>query len=428
MRADLLEQIEATTKRAPKERLLAQMDEQGQRLVKKALDPDITFGITVDEDEALASRSFKAGFTAEGAEWWHRLEAFLEQAQVRHITGGDAQNAMWALLKTAPGAKDLKWACRILNRDLRAGFDIRTFNKVFGEGAIQKFEVQLAETYDPDRHELKGLWFFQPKLDGNRVVMIDGKPMSRGGKVYPNCESHIAELLGHDPFFFSKWVLDGEMMGNLGFDQSSGALRRSSGKGKKADFTYWVFDIIDRREWEERKTRVLLYRRTDCFEFFKRFKSDRIKMVPYGQIHDPTHRDVARMCDGYVADGFEGAMAKDAQSGYVWDRGHNLLKVKKFYDADLKVVELYEGRNQHKGSLGGFIVEGTIDGRPCRSKVGSGFGHRHDPKEPGKVLRQDVWRNPKDWIGAVVQVQYQDFTKDGSLRFPVFIMRRRDKE
>jgi hypothetical protein len=69
-----------------------------------------------------------------------------------------------------------------------------------------------------------------------------------------------------------------------------------------------------------------------------------------------------------------------------------------------------------------------------RSEVGGGFAHRFDPKKPDQVLRQDVWSHRDDWMGAVVQVQFQSPTakvqKDGcvSLRLPVFVMRRRDKE
>jgi ATP-dependent DNA ligase len=139
------------------------------------------------------------------------------------------------------------------------------------------------------------------------------------------------------------------------------------------------------------------------------------------------------LCDEYLKGGFEGAMLKDAESPYVFKRGKNLLKVKKFMDADLKIVDFYEGKGKHKGRLGGIIVEGKIDDKKIKSKVGSGFND---------TMREDIWRcklrserydEKNEWLGAVVQVQYQDITAlldtgFHSLRFPVFIMRRKDKE
>jgi hypothetical protein len=51
MNSTLLSQIESETKRAPKEALIKQLDASTQAMVKLALDPDITFGVTAGDDE-----------------------------------------------------------------------------------------------------------------------------------------------------------------------------------------------------------------------------------------------------------------------------------------------------------------------------------------------------------------------------------------
>lgn len=414
MNIGLLEKIERTGSKLDKEELLKQADGELRLFIEQCLDSDITYGITIDEGDA---RIFKSISPISSKQFWSELKTFLDGAAKRKITGNRADAAMWKIVQCAPDETHAKWAARFINKQLRAGFDISTYNKAFGAGTVEKFSIQLADVYEGE--ELRGVWYVQPKLDGNRVVFIDGKAMSRNGKEYPNCEHVIEELLKSDPDFFKKWVLDGEMMGDLGFDKSSGALRRINEKNReKATFTYYAFDLVRRSQWELRKTIPIKSRLQDLNDVIgTKFKT--IKQVPTRVTTNPSHKDIMDLCEMYIEEGFEGAMLKDAESPYVFKRGKNLLKVKKFFDADLQIDAFYEGKGKHKGKLGGIIVVGKIDGKPVQSKVGSGFDDE---------LRAKIWKDQKGWWGATVQVQYQDFTKDGSLRFPVFVMRRKDKE
>jgi hypothetical protein len=432
--AVLLEEIEKVGSRLAKERLLKTMDENTKRFVTLALDSDITFGVTVDEDAMVRLwgnqlRTADWPDVAEISDWWNQLWDILEKLKDRRLTGNLAKATVEQHIVHAYTGVDCKWACRIVNRQLRAGFDIRTVNSVFGQGTVHKFAVQLAQMYESG--PLFGLWFFQPKLDGNRVVLIDGVAMSRNGKIYPNCDHVIAELLKHDPEFFDKWVVDGEMMGDLGFDQSSGALRRVNQKNRaKATFTYFAFDLIDRNEWENQKTRKLFFRDTDLRNVLGSLDLQTIRLVPTVRIENPTHKQVMDLCGGYVKNGFEGAMAKEADRAYEFKRADNILKVKLFSEDEFRIAGFYEGKGRHKGRLGGVYVEGTIQWAPPNSglekktydvkcKVGSGFDDS---------TRDLIWYDRDRWLGAVVQVQFFEATKDNSLRFPVFMMRRRDKE
>lgn len=411
MNIELLEEIETTGGKLAKEALLKGADGELRLFLEQCLDPDITYGITIDESDA---RLFKSIKPITEKLFWGEMKDLLDKLAKRRLTGNAAQSAMWKIVQCAPDEIHAKWASRFINKNLRAGFDISTYNKAFGAGTVDKFAVQLADTYEGE--ELPSIVYHQPKLDGNRVVLIDSKAMSRNGKEYPNCEHVINDILKLDPHFFNKWVIDGEMMGDLGFDKSSGALRRINEKNReKATFTYWAFDMVSRDEWNRRKTVSLEERLPNLRVNVSLINSEFIKVVPTGVLKNPTHAKIMELCDEYVSQGFEGAMVKDPKSPYVFKRGKNLLKVKKFFDIDMTVDGFYEGKGKHKGRLGGLLVtEGKIS---C--KVGSGFDD---------IQRDDIWKNQKKWFGAVVQIQYQDKTKDGSLRFPVFIMRRKDKE
>lgn len=420
MNVEVLEEISNDPSRLAKESKLILLDKDMRMFVRLALDQDITFGVTIDEDEAIA---VPKDFQPEEV-FVQEFHGFLEACSTRTLSGGAAQQEMARVIQMAPSALHAKWAARIINRNLRAGFDIKIFNAVFGDDKVKKFAVQLAESWEGQ--DLKGEWIFEPKLNGNRVVCVKGVPRSRGNRVYDAALPVIGELRAL-PGFLDAFVPDGEMMGNLGFDQSSGALRRQNSKNRAAVFDYWVFDLFGINEYgghtatlRERKERLLL--------LFKEHRFEHIHMVPWQMVKDPTHADIDRITKKFIEAGFEGAMAKRLDAYAKFDRGPDLLKCKLFYEDEFRVVGFYEGRGRNKGSLGGFWVEGDITwglyGHPqlprhVRSKCGGGFSD---------ALRAEIWRDQDGWLGAVVQVQFQEVTAKGSLQFPEFVTRRKDKE
>ena len=73
-----------------------------------------------------------------------------------------------------------------------------------------------------------------------------------------------------------------------------------------------------------------------------------------------------------------------------------------------------EGTGKHAGKLGSVIV----DFEGVEVQVGSGFSD---------ALRDQIWEDPENFIGRVIEVRYQEETPDGSLRFPTFVCFRNDK-
>lgn len=416
MNSLLLEQIETTAGKNAKLSVLAKADPETQLFIALALDPDITYGITAEERECFAAWNSVARKEIDPKKWWLDVRVFLGKCADRSLTGDAAGSNLQALIWRAPTQMDLKWFCRMVNKNLRAGFDVKSFNKTFPNNQIITFNVQLADTYEGGG--LVGDWWFEPKLDGNRVIAIDERGKSRNGKIYDQASHVIAELKRIEKNFFERFVLDGEMMGNLGFDQSSGALRRKDKKNQDATFTYWVWDMLFRDEWSKKESRTMQHRHYFLEDWLKAHKDkaiQHIKLVPHGVLKNPTHQQIMGIARWHRENGFEGAMAKDMNAQYEWDRGPNVLKIKEFFDKDLRVIGFYEGKGKHEGRLGGVVV----DNNGVEVKVGSGFDDE---------TRELVWQNKQNWLNAVVQVQYFEETKDGSLRFPVFIMRRRDKE
>ena len=104
---------------------------------------------------------------------------------------------------------------------------------------------------------------------------------------------------------------------------------------------------------------------------------------------------------------------------YKTKRTSDLLKVKKFHNADVKCVDVFIGGGKYSNTLGGI----TIDYKSNLVNVGSGFTDEE---------RDYYWNNKDEIIGKIVDIQFfEESTNqkdDGiSLRFPTFKSVRSDK-
>ena len=97
---------------------------------------------------------------------------------------------------------------------------------------------------------------------------------------------------------------------------------------------------------------------------------------------------------------------------YECKRTKNLVKIKKFYDFDLQIIDCEEGTGRNKGRLGAFVV----DYKGNRVNVGSGFSDEE---------RDKYWKNREELIGRVITVKYKEISRDKktgleSLQFPIY--------
>ncbi len=116
---------------------------------------------------------------------------------------------------------------------------------------------------------------------------------------------------------------------------------------------------------------------------------------------------------------FEGVVL-NLDAPYQCKRTKDLIKVKKFYNVDLKIVGYEEGSGKLSGTLGTLIV----DFKGNNVKVGSGLND---------ATRTELWNNRDTLIGKIVEVKYKEISKDKktnkeSLQFPIFVSIRADKD
>lgn len=283
---------------------------------------------------------------------------------------------------------------------------------------MSQFKPMLACSTIPKTTELKYPLMASPKLDGIRCLIIDGEPVSRNLKPIPN--RHIYESLKA----LNLPNLDGELMLKGGdFNNVQSAVMSQAGK---PDFIYMVFDYfnIPDRPFSERFVRLGTFLRAHNTEGL-------IELVEHEVVRNSD--DLDAMYDKAIAHDFEGLIVRDLDGKYKFGRSTMrqgwMLKLKTFHDAEAKIVgfeELMHNENEAvfdklgaqtrsseqaglipAGVLGSLVVE--YEGK--QFKIGTGFDF---------AMRAQYWDMREKLIGHLVTFKYQELSKYGIPRFPVF--------
>lgn len=265
---------------------------------------------------------------------------------------------------------------------------------------------------DPD-------WIFERKLDGIRCLAFGRRLESRNGLPLNDRFPAVAAALSDDH------VLDGEV---VAFSGSQTSFQRLGQRGRKVYF--YVFDILE-RDGEDVRDLPLLERKRLLREIVR--PRGPIRITPYRRSSGlALYEEACRK-------GWEGLIAKRADSPYVGRRSRDWLKWK--CDAEQELV--IGGYTAPKGSrveLGALLVGHWEDGElRYAGKVGTGFTRellrdlaarlaplRRDesPFADAPRLRSATWVEPR----LVGQVGFTEWTRDGRLRHPRFLGLREDKD
>lgn len=302
----------------------------------------------------------------------------------------------------------------IFTKNLKLGVSTTTFNKIWPD-LIPGFSVQLACKWQDNLEYLKGKYIFvTEKLDGNRCFarVKDGKCMflSRSGKEITGLDDVEQDLLKLPPGWY-----DGELIGE-NFNETQ---KQTLKKGKKTNLVFNVFDYLTFEEVEHQKCYHKYVGRRFWISWIFSHRTDLtfVKDVPV--IYEGPFDEIwiLHILDEYTSKGSEGIMI-NTNAKYQFGRTCDLLKVKKMYNLDLRVVDITEGSGENQNRVGALVV----DYKGFRVGVGSGLS---------KEQRIYWWEHPEDIIGSIIEIKYFEESKDKngnlSLRFPVFIQERPDK-
>lgn len=283
-------------------------------------------------------------------------------------------------------------------------------------------------------------WLFERKMDGIRCLALrrgDNTALfSRTRQPLSATFPEVAELLAAQPV--NDFVVDGEVVAfERGRTSFSRLQRRSSitdpneARRSPVAVNYFLFDLLylegfDLRSLALRDRKRLL---KAAFSF-------------HSGIHFTPHRNgegqayFASAC----ARGWEGVMAKRADSPYLSRRSRSWLKFKCSLEQEFVICGFTDPAGERRG-LGALLL-GYYEGSELRSagKVGTGLDQRTLVELRSLLSRletpQPPFALPGRWPRGthfvrpllVAQVAFGEWTAEGALRQPRFLALRPDKE
>ena len=348
----------------------------------------------------------------------------LDDLTNRKFTGHDAI----ALINgCANSHDDNQLIYKIIDKNL----DIRAGDKVINKAVpnlIPTFSVALAQEYK-GKCDWDDRWYASRKLDGVRcLAVVDenrvctlysrmGKELTTLNRVKESIEN--TGIINH--------VFDGEIClldenGNEDFQGVMKELRRKDHQIENPRFM--IFDMMHKSEFDAGKGNTPLTERLRMLRAWQggRFTCGQtLQYVDQVQINDDDHFETWNKKS--LEKGWEGFMLRK-NVGYEGKRSKNLVKVKKFHDAEYEVIDYDTDtaevvRNGRSETIE-MLSQVWIEHKGHKVKVGSGWTHDQRLKYMDGSI-----------VGKIITVQYFEETKNDkggiSLRFPTVKIVHGDK-
>ncbi len=282
-------------------------------------------------------------------------------------------------------------------------------------------------------------WIYEPKLDGVRCLAFkkgsDIELYSRNRNIINDRYLEIAEVLQDQPA--DAFILDGEIVACEGNRTSFSLLQSRSrisdpAAGRHAGIKtyYYVFDILYFEGYDV--TQIPLVGRKQLLEQALSY-SDTIRFLSYIPGADEEH--FLEAC----SKGWEGLIAKRADSFYISKRSSDWLKFKCVNEQEFVIGGYTEPRGTRTGF--GALLIGYYEGKRLRyaGKVGTGFNERTledlhrrlaELEQEQPPFDEDLDEKRVHWVKPelIAQVGFAQWTRDGRLRHPRFMGLRTDKE
>jgi len=267
----------------------------------------------------------------------------------------------------------------------------------------------LAHRFDQHGDKIKYPCFVQPKLDGARCIgMYDGL-WSRTRKPITSVP-HIAAAVTAS--LDAETSLDGELYLHEyrdKFEEIMSLIRPETPKPGHEIVQYHVYDIPMRNTPFHYRLKFLqLIARNNPKQFGP---SGPLRLVETREVANEDELMLA--FEDFTAQGYEGAIVRNADGLYVNKRSYDLLKIKTFDSSEFRCIGVEEGKGKMAGH--GIFVCQTTDGLDFRAKMKGAHG------DLAKFVD-----TPERVVGHLVEVKHQGLTAKGIPRFPVALRLRDD--
>ena len=301
----------------------------------------------------------------------------------------------------------------IIDRNLQIRANTALINKVI-PGLIPEFKIALAVSKNVDFKNQE--WFASRKLDGVRcitIVDVNGnvKCYSRAGKEFTTLDKIRTDI---SAMGLRGVVFDGEvcLVDNDGNEDFQGIMKEIKRKNHTIEKpVYKLFDYIPLDDFNNCKGNVALATRLMVLR--QELVTTRVSKELALNTLDLLEQDFIEheamfeeMVTHATKEGWEGLMLRK-NSDYCGKRNKDLLKVKKFHDAEYKVVDLESkslrvvDTTTNKEIEEDMLSAVMIEHRGNIVRVGSGFSIEQ---------RREYHADPSKIVGKTITVQYFEET------------------
>jgi len=251
----------------------------------------------------------------------------------------------------------------------------------------------------------------EPKIDGIRMLWIDGEIVTREGVPILGAEHIAHEIRRMEHAACVPLFVDGEWQVDATFDATK---RHFSAKGSQGNAGIsHVFDVMTMRQWRGQDVGHGLLARKRRLEELCQPLGERgpVRPIPWGWVE--TVEDARRVAAEVIAAGGEGVILKHANSTYKAGRSTNWQRIKRSETYDGRIRELIS--LQDNGDIMATMVV-EIEGRLIR--VSAGFTDRQ---------RFDFMLAGDSMIGLMAEVEAMERTASGMLREGRFVRLRDER-
>jgi len=227
-------------------------------------------------------------------------------------------------------------------------------------------------------------WVMSEKLDGIRAYWDGNQLLTRNGKKI------------YAPKWFTKdypsFKIDGELWTKRDdFENISSIVRDKIPDENWSQIKHYIFEVPNAKGG--------LFQRLSKV---KPYENDYIKILPQIIIKDIEHQK-SYLNEIELKKG-EGIVVRNPNALYINKRTSQALKVKNFKDTECRIIGFTKGKGKYLDKVGAIICQLP---NQIKFKIGSGM--------------DDNFRNNPPKIGTNITFKYQNFTKYGKPRFPVYL-------
>ena len=232
-------------------------------------------------------------------------------------------------------------------------------------------------------------YWVSEKLDGIRGYWNGKHLISKQGNIFPAPKWFTED--------FPEQSLDGELwISRNQFDKVSSIVRTQKGADEEwKSISFMIFDLPNSPDTFTQRLKVMQ-------KLVEQSTSPYLKIIPQQKIK--SHHALQLKLDNIIDNGGEGLMLHHENAYYQAKRSQDLMKLKRYDDAEAVVLEYVAGKGKHLGRMGALVVKNT---EGIVFKIGTGFSDQERENPPH--------------IGDTITYQYIGKTKNNVPRFASYL-------